>query len=167
MPEEALTNEGAEGSAEESEDSVIHIPEIILIVMVALSADLAEILGFVVITIPIVGIVIFALLYFFGLLASGTVILWSFLRGGINTKRSAKRIVTVLLSSSGDAVSGGVLPLRTVGIVVAIWLHNRDAKGRGGDASSTIKKTIRTARQIYRTYKTVKKVEKAAKATRV
>ena len=92
-----------------SEKAKVSLGEAVLLVVVAAISDLLE-------PIPVFGFVV-------GLAASGAILLWSVFRG-IHGRFFAKKIVTLLISFLADSLTGGIFPIRTLSLVITIWLNN-------------------------------------------
>ena len=58
----------------------------------------------------------------FGMFTSAVLAIWLWFRGG--SFGAAKKLVVFLIGSVFDSLTAGVLPLRTISLFVAIWIHN-------------------------------------------
>lgn len=110
-----------EGSSP-SEGGKISLPEIIFFVLWAAISDALEILGDFALAIPVAGIGIWFITEGFGILTSAVIAIWLMLRGG--SFGQAKKLITFILGSVFDSLTAGALPLRTISLIVAIWMHN-------------------------------------------
>jgi len=113
----------------------VHISPIegLLVVLISASADLFEILGALSATTG-VGISIWLLAYVYGWCVSIALIFWSIFRSNVGflkgraIKLGVKRLLTIIIGSSVDGITGGVLPTRTVFLCIAIFLTNHFVK---------------------------------------
>jgi len=78
--------------------------------LLSIVADISEIVGGFCLGVPFLGIIFWSLAYIFGLVISLILGLWIFLKGA--------RIFWTLSMSIIDLISGGILPARTLGIIL-------------------------------------------------
>jgi hypothetical protein len=127
------------------EGGKITLPEIIFFGSWAFLADAAEILGAFVLAVPLIGIVLWIMMAAFGLFSSAVIAIWLFSRGasyGI-ARRAIRKVIIYLGGSAADALTGGMLPLRTVSLLLAIWIHNHPKLSSiAGQAASGIKNPV-------------------------
>lgn len=116
--EEESEEAGKKGSGK------ILIAEMIILVFIAGSADLAEAAAFISAAVLVVGWVTWAIGLFFGVIASTVIFLWAFLRDARGQMMVAKKVIAIGLTGVLDTALGGAAPLRTIGLIIAIVLHN-------------------------------------------
>jgi len=97
-------------------------PEMIFFGLWSLFADIGEIVGALAWVIPIAGQGLWLLMAAFGMMTSAVIAIWLWFRGG--SFGAAKKLVVFLIGSVFDSLMAGVLPLRTISLFVAIWIHN-------------------------------------------
>lgn len=97
-------------------------PEMIFFGLWSLFADIGEVVGGFSLAIPIAGWGLWLLMAAFGMFTSAVIAIWLWFRGG--SFGAAKKLVVFLIGSVFDSLTTGVLPLRTISLVVAIWIHN-------------------------------------------
>lgn len=149
--EDGADEEAAQGLGTSGEGNKISIAESVILVLIAASSDLFELLAAFAAAVPIVGWGVWALAFLFGLIASTIIFLWTFLRsvkGNFVTRVAIKKIVTMALGTLIDAITGGVLPLRTAALLLVIWLHNRAAEKDGDRLAAAIRRAIALASKI-------------------
>ncbi len=115
--------------AAEHEKEKISLPETIIFILLAASADVFEIFG-VVVSLSGVGAAIGILAFLYGLMISFVIVLWSFFRsvgGSIVVKLAVRRSMALIGGAVADALTGGVLPMRTIVLAITIWLNNKFA----------------------------------------
>ncbi len=115
--------------AAEHEKEKISLPETIIFILLAASADVFEIFG-VVVSLSGVGAAIGILAFLYGLMISFVIILWSFFRSvgaSIVVKLVVRRSMALMGGAVADALTGGVLPMRTIVLAITIWLNNKFA----------------------------------------
>ncbi|OGY96455.1 MAG: hypothetical protein A2128_02635 [Candidatus Liptonbacteria bacterium GWC1_60_9] len=88
----------------------------------SLFADIGEIVGALAWVIPIAGQGLWLLMAAFGMMTSAVIATWLWFRGG--SFGAAKKLVVFLIGSVFDSLTTGILPLRTISLFVAIWIHN-------------------------------------------
>ncbi len=122
--DENKSSEELETDQRNSERAKISLPESIILIMLSLSADTLEAFSlWASVAIDIGGIawIIWLMAFVFGLFVSLIIITWAFLRnvhGGLIIKR-------LLLWFTADILTAGILPIRTLALIIAIWLNNR------------------------------------------
>ena len=97
-------------------------PEMIFFGLWSLFADIGEIVGALAWVIPIAGQGLWLLMAAFGMMTSAVIATWLWFRGG--SFGAAKKLVVFLIGSVFDSLMAGVLPLRTISLFVAVWIHN-------------------------------------------
>jgi len=97
-------------------------PEMIFFGLWSLFADIGEIVGALAWVIPIAGQGLWLLMAAFGMMTSAVIAIWLWFRGG--SFGAAKKLVVFLIGSVFDSLMAGVLPLRTISLFVAVWIHN-------------------------------------------
>jgi len=97
-------------------------PEMIFFGLWSLFADIGEIVGALAWVIPIAGQGLWLLMAAFGMMTSAVIATWLWFRGG--SFGAAKKLVVFLIGSVFDSLTTGVLPLRTISLFVAVWIHN-------------------------------------------
>jgi len=111
-----------------SEKAKIELPEAFVFVMLALVADGIEFLMGFAHLLPVLGQAMWFMGWIFGLSISATIILWLILKGayeGPATKKKRKVIVNAIIFLADAVILGGWLPLRSISLMVTIWLSNR------------------------------------------
>ena len=93
--------------------------EFIFMLILAIGADILEIIGFFSLGLPAIGLVFWGFTYFFGFIISLILNLWIFLKGA--------RIFWNLSMSIIDAISGSFLPARTLGIILTYFASKKGA----------------------------------------
>lgn len=109
-------------TGKEGPEEKITPPEIIFFGLWAVFADIGEIIGAFALAIPVAGWGIWLLLAVFGMFTSAVLALWLWFRGG--SFGAAKKLIVFLLGAVFDSLTTGILPLRTIALGVAIWMHN-------------------------------------------
>ena len=109
-------------TAANSEREKITPPEMIFFGLWALFADIGEIVGVFAWAIPFAGQGLWLLMVAFGMFTSAVIAIWLWFRGG--SFGAAKKLVVFLIGSVFDSLMAGVLPLRTISLFVAVWIHN-------------------------------------------
>lgn len=111
-------------SLENSEEAKISFVEGFLLILLAASADVAELVGSLLNIVPVIGQLAWFTSYIYGLFVSWIIIMWAALRGmgGVFFKR---RLAILGGGTVIDALFGGFLPARTFFLILAIWLNNR------------------------------------------
>ncbi len=93
-----------------SRKAKIGLAETIIFTLFSIVADIFEL-------IPFIGLIV-------GIPISFAIILWTFLRG-VHGRFAIKIAVARILSFVADAVLfGGFLPIRTIALIITIWLNN-------------------------------------------
>ena len=82
--------------------------------LLAIGADVCEVIGGLSLGIPGLGVIVWFGFYLIGLIISFILNLWIFLKGA--------RIFWMIALSIVDLLSGGVLPARTLGVIVTYLL---------------------------------------------
>lgn len=144
---EGKSEEELNAEADDSESAKISLPEIILVVSIAALADTLEILAAMALGVPVVGQVFFGASYIFGLCVSGILALWALLKG---TASSAyvKKMITVITGSTLDELTGGILPLRTITLIIAIMIHNRAEKVKQEKITGALSKGVKFLKKL-------------------
>ncbi|MBI2010869.1 MAG: hypothetical protein HYS89_01390 [Candidatus Colwellbacteria bacterium] len=131
--------EELEFKRQDAERAKIGAVEGFIVLGAAAIADLFEILAGLVFWVPIFGQVIWFLAFTFGLFISGTILIWSLLRGisgRLVVKRAVRRLIFLMGGFLADALTVGVLPIRTITLAITIWLNNRS---QGKELSGILK----------------------------
>ncbi|HDM31749.1 MAG TPA: hypothetical protein ENG32_00020 [bacterium] len=92
--------------------------------LLAIGADVCEVIGGFSLGIPGLGIIVWFGVYLIGLIISFILNLWIFLKGA--------RIFWMIALSIVDLLSGGVLPARTLGVIVTYLLSKSKLPILGG-----------------------------------
>lgn len=129
--------EDEEFKRRQAERDKISLVEGLLLLMLAAAADLLEIVAGLTVVLAIIGL-------FFGLLASGILILWARLRSG-TSYLIFRRVIINLAGWFLDVAFLGILPIRTIALLLTIWINNRDANKRIKEATSRIEEISRSA----------------------
>jgi len=104
------TKEGLESEKRSSEKAKISLGETVILVSASALSDILE-------PIPFLGFVV-------GLATSCAIILWSIMRNA-HGRFFTKRVVALLISFLGDSIILlGALPIRTVSLIITIWINN-------------------------------------------
>jgi len=120
---EDTPEEDLEHGRDSSEKAKISLPETIIFVMLSLFTDTIEFLAGLANVLPVVGQAIWFIVWIFGIFVSATIILWTFIRG-VHGRRAAKIAVARIVFFAADSVLLGFLPIRTITLVITIWLNN-------------------------------------------
>ncbi len=91
--------------------------EFIFMLSLALIGDFTEILGVLCLALPYVGAMLWFFCYLWGGVVSLILNLWIFLKGA--------KIFWNLSLSLADALVGGLLPLKTLGIIITYYLASK------------------------------------------
>ena len=113
-----------ERKRDNSERAKTSMPETIIFTLIALFTDTIEYLAGLANVLPVLGQAIWFMVWVFGLFVSAIIILWSFIRG-VHGSRAIKFGVYRIIGFMFDAALAGFLPIRTIVLVVTIWLNNR------------------------------------------
>src|SRR3972149_6845858 len=97
-------------------------PEMMFFGLWSLFADIGEIVGALAWVIPIAGQGLWLLMAAFRITTSAVIATWLWFRGV--SFGAAKKLVVFLIGSVFDSLTTGILPLRTISLFVAIWIHN-------------------------------------------
>src|SRR3989344_1331244 len=136
LPEDKDELEFRRGGAERAK---IGIVEGLMVLMTAAAADTLELFAGFMVWIPILGQIAWLFAFTFGFFVSGTLLLWAFLRGvsgGTVMKKVVKRLIMLAGGFLADALTAGILPIRTITMALTIWLNNR---AEGKELSGIIK----------------------------
>jgi len=98
--------------------------DLFFMLLLAIGADFCEVIGGFSLGIPGLGMVLWFGFYLIGLIASFILNLWIFLKG--------VRIFWMIALSIVDFLSGGVLPARTLGVIVTYLLSKSKLPVPGG-----------------------------------
>ena len=123
----AIQSQIESAPSEATNDGKISTGEKVLLTLISLSGDIAEILGFFSMAIPIIGQVIFFLAVVYGFFTSAILNIWGFFRGVPQNKKNllSKRIILLLGGGIGDTLTSGFLPIRTTTLWISIYLQNK------------------------------------------
>lgn len=130
MAKDNKNTEALRGEASEYEDVKISLPESIIVVLLAASADAFEIVAALIAAVPVVGLVVWLMAFSFGIFVSVIIIIWSLLkgaRGSFVVKYATRRLIALIGGAILDALTGGILPMRTIVLIITIWLNNHFA----------------------------------------
>lgn len=120
----------------QAERDKIGLVEALLLLMLAAAADLFEIIAGLTIVLAIIGVL-------FGFFVSGIIFIWAILRGGTSYLIFRRVAITVggwLL----DVLSLGILPIRTLALLLTIWYNNHDANKRIKEATAKIEELAKS-----------------------
>ena len=107
-----------------SEKAKISLPETVIFTMLALFMDSLEFLGGLANVLPVIGPAIWFIIWVMGLFVSAIILLWTFIRGA-HGRRAVKIGLGRLLGFLADAfIFVGWLPIRTLVLVITIWINN-------------------------------------------
>ena len=106
-----------------SEKAKITLPETIIFTMLSLFTDTIEILAGLVNILPVLGQAIWFIVWVFGIFVSAIIILWSFIRG-VHGRYGIKMAVTRIIGFVFDSALAGILPIRTLTLIITIWINN-------------------------------------------
>jgi len=129
--------EEQEWKRRQAERDKVSLVEGLLLLMLAVTADLFEIVAGLTIVLWLIGLVL-------GSLASGIIFMWAILRGGPSYLVFRKVIITIggwLL----DIVLLGIFPIRTIALLLTFWINNRDADRRIKEATERIDELSKSA----------------------
>lgn len=129
--------EDQEWKRRQAERDKVSLVEAILLLMVAATADVFEVIAGLTIFLLPLGLI-------FGLLASGTIFMWAILRGG-SGYLVFRRIIITIGGWFLDAVFLGILPIRTIALFLTFWVNNRDANRRLREAVERIEQLLKSA----------------------
>ncbi len=108
----------------------IGLVEALLLLMLAASADLFEIVAGLTVVLAIIGLL-------FGFFVSGIIFMWAILRGGTGYL-IFRRVIINVAGWLLDVFSLGILPIRTLALLLTIWYNNHDANRRIKEAMGRI-----------------------------
>ncbi|MBI2595054.1 MAG: hypothetical protein HYW38_02255 [Candidatus Colwellbacteria bacterium] len=108
----------------------IELVEALLLLMLAASADLFEIVAGLTVVLAIIGLL-------FGFFVSGIIFMWAILRGGTGYL-IFRRVIINVAGWLLDVFSLGILPIRTLALLLTIWYNNHDANRRIKEATGRI-----------------------------
>lgn len=130
LVEQSVESEEDENeNIDETEEKVVSFPEAFVVVSFVAIAEIFEIIF----AITIVGIIFSEIINF----AVGVIVwMWLYFKGGSNTSR---RVITYWVGVVADAIFGGVLPIKTIGIIMLIYSMNNPKVGQVVDIASKIK----------------------------
>jgi len=128
MAEEVQSGASAEDlefERDSSEKAKISLPETIIFTLLAMSADVIDVITTLANILPAIGQAVWFVGWLFGVSVSAIIILWTFLRGAGVSRRVAKIGVARIVGFLADSIPLiGVLPIRTFVLLVTIWLNN-------------------------------------------
>ncbi|MBI3088896.1 MAG: hypothetical protein HYY99_01420 [Candidatus Colwellbacteria bacterium] len=113
-----------------AERDKVGLVEALLLLMLAATADVFEIIAGLTVVLWIIGLIL-------GLFVSGVIFMWAVLRGG-STYLIFRRVIITVGGWLLDAALLGILPIRTIALFLTIWINNRDASRRGREAIEKI-----------------------------
>ena len=114
----------------QAERDKIGLVEALLLLMLAAAADLFEIVAGLTVVLWLIGLV-------FGFFVSGVILMWAILRGG-SSYLVFRRIIITIGGWLLDAATLGILPIRTLALLLTIWYNNHDANKRIKEAMERI-----------------------------
>ena len=109
--------------AEKSSNAIVTTPEKIITVTTSSIADGLELLSGLALGMPVIGWALWGLSFFFGIFVSAGLFTWSMLRG-VNGSFFVKRLLILALGFILDEATLGILPIRTITLIIVIWLNN-------------------------------------------
>jgi len=98
---------------------MISFIEFVFMLLLAIGADILEMIATFCLGLPAIGVILWAFAYFFGLVISLVLNLWIFLKGA--------KVFWNLSFSIIDGISAGFLPARTIGIILTYFISKRSA----------------------------------------
>ncbi|MDP2650521.1 MAG: hypothetical protein Q8P04_00250 [bacterium] len=122
--------EEQEWKKRQAERDKVSLVEGLLLLMLAATADLFEIVAGLTIILWLIGLVL-------GSLASGIIFMWAVLRGG-ESYLIFRRVIITVGGWLFDIVLLGILPIRTIALLLTFWINNRDANRRIKEATERI-----------------------------
>lgn len=146
-----MTKPDRETEAAVGNQGKIGMAEGIIMGLMAMGGDGIEIFGGLVFGVPYVGTAIWLFCYFFGLLISAALFGWTLFRGNSGhvagkyvEKKMARKLLVMGISLLIDTLTGGPIPMKTVGVIATILVNNhmaqRDVKEETGKATKGVKK---------------------------
>ncbi len=129
--------EEQEWKRRQAERDKISLVEGLLLLMLAATADLLEIVADLTVILAVIGLI-------FGFFTSGIILLWSILRGG-ESYLVFRRVIITIAGWFLDAVFLGILPIRTLALLLTIWVNNRHASRRTKEATERIEQLLKSA----------------------
>ena len=129
--------EEQEWKRRQAEKDKVSLVEGLLLLMLAATADLFEIVAGLTIILWLIGLVL-------GSLASGIIFMWAILRGG-QSYQVFRRVIITVGGWFFDIVLLGILPIRTLALLLTFWVNNRDANGRIKEATERIDELSKSA----------------------
>lgn len=154
LTEEEVEDEGLEAPEDQeelefrrqaAEGAKIGGVEQFMVLATAAIADTFEIFAGLIGWIPVLGWMTWFFAYAFGLFVSGALFVWALLRGvtgGIVVKKAFKRLVTLVGGFVADAMTAGILPMRTITLWLTIRLNNKDQSGELSRVTKLLKKVV-------------------------
>jgi len=118
----------------------ITLPEIIMLVLIALSFDIVGIIFGGLVLIPIIGVVFGVVVFVMDVVAFVILQGWLIIRGGVSYKQTASILGNLL-----DTIPiVNILPLKTLGVIITIIMINKaeEIEKIAGPAMKIAKKTI-------------------------
>ena len=129
--------EEQEWKRRQAEKDKVSLVEGLLLLMLAATADLFEIVAGLTIVLWLIGLVL-------GSLASGIIVMWAILRGG-QSYQVFRRVIITVAGWLLDIVFLGILPIRTLALLLTFWVNNRDANRRIKEATERIDELLKSA----------------------
>jgi len=114
--------------------------EAYFLIVFSVIADILDIIAFV-LALTVVGALIAVILKFFSLMISGLIVMWSFLRG-LHGRFVIKAVIILILGFILDELSMGLLPIKTISLVIVIWLNNHFTKKQLKEILSVLERVI-------------------------
>ncbi len=113
--------------AEKSSNAIVTTPEKIITGTLSSIADGLELISGLGLGGPIVGWALWGLSFSFGIFVSAGLFIWSMFRG-VNGSFFVKRLLILALGFILDEATLGILPIRTLTLIIVIWLNNHFEK---------------------------------------
>lgn len=114
--------------------------EAYFLIVFSVIADILDIIAFV-LALTVAGALIAVILKFFSLMISGFIVMWSFLRGLLG-RFVIKAVIILILGFILDELSMGLLPIKTISIVIVIWLNNHFTKKQLKEILSVLERVV-------------------------
>jgi len=109
----------------------ISLPEIIIMILIVGSADLLDIISNFVIPLPVIGLFFLIFNFFVDTVVLLIIQFWFIIKGGIGFRKQ----VTALVGNLMEFIPGlDILPLRTLSLIIAIYLINHSAQKTMSDS---------------------------------
>jgi uncharacterized membrane protein len=143
-PEVAEEIEEAEDQKREAERQRVSMTEAFVLILVSAVTDALEILADLLIEVPILGQIFWLFVFIVGLIVSGFILIWSFLKGG-PSYLLIRRFLITLFGLGLDEATLGALPLRTITVAAIILMTNHDARKKLKQANARLDELLKSA----------------------